>query len=83
MYETQYALVHFFKLYKSGHGIIRMFFFHVQSLYNVFSLVFSWFSLANIWLTFSIIIDLCPGQGIVIFGTVAVVGYRLSGKQLC
>jgi len=67
-----YALVHFFKLYKSGHGIIRMFFFHLQSLYNVFSLVFAWFSLANIWLTFSIIIDLCPGQGIVIFGTVAV-----------
>lgn len=36
--------------------------------YNIFSLIFTWFSLANIWLTFSIIIDLLPDQGIVIFG---------------
>ncbi|KAI0346769.1 glycosyltransferase family 2 protein [Trametopsis cervina] len=67
-----YALVNFFRLYKSGHGLIRMFFFHVQALYNVFSLVFSWFALANLWLTFSIIIDLLPTQNIIIFGTVAV-----------
>ncbi|KAK1224389.1 hypothetical protein PQX77_012685 [Marasmius sp. AFHP31] len=67
-----YALVNFFKLYKSGHGIFRMFFFHVQAFYNVFSLVFSWFALANIWLTFSIIIDLLPNMPvdpIIIFGT--------------
>ncbi|KAG2754720.1 glycosyltransferase family 2 protein [Suillus brevipes Sb2] len=64
-----YALVNFFQLYRSGHGIIRMFFFHVQALYNVFSLIFSWFALANIWLTFSIIIDLLPSQNIIIFGT--------------
>lgn len=66
-----------------------MFFFHVQGLvssfyslsvltlmtlkYNVFSLIFSWFALANIWLTFSIIIDLLPGQNIIIFGTATVV----------
>lgn len=41
--------------------------------YNVFSLVFSWFALANIWLTFSIIIDLLPSQSIIIFGTADVV----------
>lgn len=64
-----YALVNFFQLYRSGHGIIRMFFFHVQALYNIFSLMFSWFALANIWLTFSIIIDLLPSQNIIIFGT--------------
>ncbi|KIJ70012.1 glycosyltransferase family 2 protein [Hydnomerulius pinastri MD-312] len=64
-----YALVNFFQLYRSGHGIIRMFFFHVQALYNIFSLIFSWFALANIWLTFSIIIDLLPTQNIIIFGT--------------
>ncbi|KIL70098.1 glycosyltransferase family 2 protein [Amanita muscaria Koide BX008] len=67
-----YALVHFFKLYQSGHNPIRMFFFHIQALYNVFSLVFSWFALANIWLTFSIIIDLLPTQGIFLFGNLAV-----------
>ncbi|KAJ3559212.1 hypothetical protein NM688_g478 [Phlebia brevispora] len=67
-----YALVNFFKLYRSGHGIIRMFFFHIQALYNIFSLIFSWFSLANIWLTFSIIIDLLPTQNVVIFGTLEI-----------
>ncbi|KAG6888816.1 hypothetical protein C0992_007430 [Termitomyces sp. T32_za158] len=67
-----YALVNFFSFYKSGHGFIRMFFLHVQALYNIFSLIFSWFALANLWLTFSIIIDLLPGQNIVIFGTPAV-----------
>ncbi|KAE9410457.1 glycosyltransferase family 2 protein [Gymnopus androsaceus JB14] len=66
-----YALVNFFRFYQSGHGIIRMFFFHLQALYNVFSLIFSWFSLANMWLTFSIIIDLLPEvqNPIFIFGT--------------
>lgn len=67
-----YALVNFFMFYKSGHGIIRMFFLHVQALYNIFSLIFSWFALANLWLTFSIIIDLLPQQGILVFGTATV-----------
>jgi chitin synthase len=63
-----YAVVHFGRLYKSNHGIIRMFFFHLQALYNVFTLTFSWFALANLWLTFSIIIDLLPSEGLVLFG---------------
>ncbi|KAF9263445.1 class III chitin synthase [Marasmius fiardii PR-910] len=70
-----YAIANFFKLYRSGHGIIRMFFFHIQALYNIFSLVFSWFALANLWLTFSIIIDLLPNiddKPIIIFGTATV-----------
>jgi chitin synthase len=46
-----------------------MFFFHIQAFYNIFSLIFSWFALANLWLTFSIIIDLLPSQNIIIFGT--------------
>ena len=61
-----YALVNFFRIYRSGHGFIRIFFFHLQALYNAFSLFFSWFSLANLWLTFSIIIDLLPEQGYVL-----------------
>ena len=33
-----YALVNFFKLYQSGHGIIRMFFLHIQAIVStVFS----------------------------------------------
>ncbi|KAI3597856.1 chitin synthase [Moniliophthora roreri] len=67
-----YALVNFFKLYRSGHGLFRMFFFHIQGFYNVFSLIFSWFALANMWLTFAIVIDLLPNmepRPILIFGT--------------
>jgi chitin synthase len=60
-----YALIYFWRFYQSGHNIIRMFFFHIQALYNAFSLFFSWFGLANLWLTFSIIIDLLPEQGII------------------
>ena len=29
---AQYALANFFALYKSGHGVVRMFFFHIQAL---------------------------------------------------
>ncbi len=55
-----YSLVHFFRIYKSNHNLFRLFFFHIQALYNAFSLLFSWFALANLWLTFSIIIDFLP-----------------------
>lgn len=34
----QYSLVHFFKFYKSGHGPIRMFFFHIQALVRLYPL---------------------------------------------
>ncbi|KAJ7770930.1 glycosyltransferase family 2 protein [Mycena maculata] len=68
-----YALVNFFRLYQSGHGVIRLTLFHVQALYNAFSLFFSWFALANLWLTFSIIIDLLPTQGIVFFGNIVLI----------
>jgi hypothetical protein len=36
--------------------------------YNIFALIFSWFALANLWLTFSIIIDLLPSNGLILFG---------------
>ncbi|CAO1633403.1 unnamed protein product [Sympodiomycopsis kandeliae] len=57
-----YASVHFFRIYKSNHGIIRLFFLHLQALYNIVVLIFSWFALANLWLTFSIIINFLPNQ---------------------
>jgi chitin synthase len=47
----------------------------LQLQYNLFYLIFSWFALANLWLTFSIIIDLLPNQSIYIFGTAAVVSF--------
>jgi chitin synthase len=46
-----YSLMHFGRMYKSGHNIIRMFFFHIQ-------LLFTWFALASYWLTTTVIMDL-------------------------
>jgi len=53
-----YSLIHFGRFYKSGHNILRMIFFHVQMLYNVFSQILAWFSIASFWLTTSVIMDL-------------------------
>lgn len=57
-----YSLVNFWRVYQSGHNFIRIFFFHIQALFNAFQLFFSWFALANLWLAFSIICDLLPGN---------------------
>ncbi|KMU80840.1 chitin synthase G [Coccidioides immitis RMSCC 3703] len=53
-----YALMHFGRMYKSGHNILRMFFFHIQMLYNTFTVFLTWFALAAYWLTTSVIMDL-------------------------
>ena len=53
-----YSLMHFGRMYKSGHNIIRMFFFHIQLLYNVINVIFAWFSLASYYLTTTVIMDL-------------------------
>ncbi len=58
-----YSLMHFGRMYKSGHNILRMFFFHVQMLYNIASVIMSWFSLASFWLTTSVIMDLVGQPG--------------------
>ncbi|KAL9120437.1 MAG: hypothetical protein Q9187_003009, partial [Circinaria calcarea] len=55
---TIYALIHFPRMYKSGHNIIRMAFFHFQLLYQIVSVILAWFALAAFWLTTSIIMDL-------------------------
>ncbi|KAK4131391.1 glycosyltransferase family 2 protein [Trichocladium antarcticum] len=53
-----YSLMHFGRMYKSGHNLLRMFFFHVQLVYNVLNVIFTWFSLSSYWLTTSVIMDL-------------------------
>ncbi|KAL2053749.1 hypothetical protein ABVK25_006054 [Lepraria finkii] len=59
-----YSLMHFSRMYKSSHNLIRMFFFHIQLVYNMFSVILAWFALASFWLTTSVIMDLVgtPGQ---------------------
>ncbi|KAI0587102.1 Chitin synthase B [Pyrenophora tritici-repentis] len=53
-----YSLLHFGRMYKSGHNLIRMFFFHVQMLYNTFQTILTWFSMASFWLTTVVIMSL-------------------------
>ncbi|WAR58672.1 hypothetical protein PtB15_10B10 [Puccinia triticina] len=53
-----YSLAHFNRMYSSSHGIIRMFFLHVQALYTTAGLVMSWFALGNWFTTFAAIIDI-------------------------
>ncbi|KAK4056773.1 hypothetical protein OIO90_002325 [Microbotryomycetes sp. JL221] len=53
-----YSLAHFGRLYRSNHSILRLWFLHVQAVYNTINLIMSWFQLANYFLTFSIIITL-------------------------
>lgn len=43
-----YAIMHFNRIYKSGHNWIRLFVLHVQLVYNICQLVMTWFSLGKV-----------------------------------
>jgi chitin synthase len=53
-----YSLMHFGRMYGSGHNVIRLFFLHIQFVYNLLNVLFSWFSLAAFYLTTTIIMKL-------------------------
>ncbi|PSN61698.1 glycosyltransferase family 2 protein [Corynespora cassiicola Philippines] len=53
-----YSIMHFARMYNSGHGIIRLIFLNIQLIYNLFNTIFSWFSLASYYLTTTVIMDL-------------------------
>ncbi|KAH8592706.1 BcCHSIII, class III chitin synthase [Bisporella sp. PMI_857] len=55
---SMYSIMHFGRMYKSGHNLVRMFFFHIQLIYNMFTVFLSWFMLASFWLTTTVIMDL-------------------------
>ncbi|KAG0053772.1 Chitin synthase, class 1 [Gryganskiella cystojenkinii] len=50
-----FSVFHFGKIYKSDHAMWRKVLFHMQLVYNVLSILFSWFAIANIYLTFYIL----------------------------
>jgi len=39
--------MHFGRMYKSSHNILRMFFFHLQLIYNMATVLLAWFSLGK------------------------------------
>lgn len=53
-----YSIIHFGRLYGSGHGLIRLLFLHIQLIYNVTQVIFTWFSLASYYLTTTVIMTL-------------------------
>ncbi|EMC92453.1 glycosyltransferase family 2 protein [Baudoinia panamericana UAMH 10762] len=55
---TLYSLMHFSRMYRSGHNIVRMFFFHIQLIYNIATVFLTWFSLASYYLTTIVILQL-------------------------
>ncbi|KAF9103772.1 Chitin synthase, class 1 [Mortierella sp. AM989] len=54
-FASVYALTHSMDIWRSDHSTSRKLFFHVEFFYSFVSLVFSWFALANFYLTFYII----------------------------
>jgi chitin synthase len=53
-----YGMMHFYRIYRSRHNPLRMFALHIQFIYNLITLVLSWFALASYYLTTTIIMEL-------------------------
>ncbi|KAF8984727.1 Chitin synthase, class 1 [Entomortierella lignicola] len=70
-----FSIVHFGKIYQSDHATWRKVFFHIQLVYNVISITFSWFALANVYLTFYILADSLTVPGNSPFGDNNVAGF--------
>ncbi|KAM0752694.1 class III chitin synthase [Meredithblackwellia eburnea MCA 4105] len=62
MAASVYSIWHFYRMYRSNHNVLRMFVFHIQLIFNICNLIMTWFSLANLWLCFAIIIELVPSS---------------------
>ncbi|KAF9928600.1 Chitin synthase, class 1 [Linnemannia zychae] len=54
-FASVYALVHQMDIWRSDHSTARKMFFHLEFFYSFVSLFFSWFALANFYLTFYIL----------------------------
>ncbi|EJC98439.1 glycosyltransferase family 2 protein [Fomitiporia mediterranea MF3/22] len=52
-----HSTFHFAYIYRSSHSFARKFWIHVELLYQVFNLIFSWFALGNYYIAFTILTD--------------------------
>ncbi|KII90552.1 glycosyltransferase family 2 protein [Plicaturopsis crispa FD-325 SS-3] len=50
-----HSTFHFHYIYRSAHTFMRKFWIHVEMVYQTFNLIFSWFSLGNYYIAFSIL----------------------------
>ncbi|KAH9480087.1 Chitin synthase 4 [Psilocybe cubensis] len=54
-FAAVHSTVHFHYIYRSSHTFIRKAWIHVEMLYQLFNLIFSWFALANYYIAFAIL----------------------------
>ncbi|KIM52757.1 glycosyltransferase family 2 protein [Scleroderma citrinum Foug A] len=50
-----HSIVHFHYIYRSSHTFMRKFWIHVEMFYQVYNLIFAWFSLGNYYIAFIIL----------------------------
>lgn len=50
-----HSTVKFHYIYRSSHSFMRKFWIHVELVYQTFNLIFSWFALANYYISFTIL----------------------------
>ncbi|KAG0696917.1 glycosyltransferase family 2 protein [Suillus ampliporus] len=50
-----HSTVHFHYLYRSSHSFMRKFWIHIEMIYQLYNLVFSWFALGNYYIAFIIL----------------------------
>lgn len=46
-FAAVYALAHFHQIFKSGHSIIRKFFFLIEFIYQTINMIFAWFAMVS------------------------------------
>ncbi|KAH7885075.1 glycosyltransferase family 2 protein [Phlebopus sp. FC_14] len=50
-----HSTVHFHYIYRSSHTFIRKFWIHIEMVYQLYNLIFSWFALGNYYIAFVIL----------------------------
>jgi hypothetical protein len=57
-----HSTVKFHYIYRSSHSFVRKFLIHIEALYQLFNLIFSWFALGNYYIAFVILSDALEDQ---------------------
>ncbi|KAK7682323.1 Chitin synthase 4 [Cerrena zonata] len=50
-----HSTVKFHYIYRSSHSFMRKFWIHIELVYQIFNLIFSWFALGNYYISFTIL----------------------------
>ncbi|KAG6830638.1 Chitin synthase 4 [Tephrocybe sp. NHM501043] len=71
-FAAVHSTVHFYYIYRSAHTFVRKFWIHVEMVYQVFNLIFSWFALANYYIAFAILTKALEDESLTSASTVGV-----------